>query len=144
MPNRQRYDINAEWDDPFEHRTERRAAKRYRSKFKLKVSVPIEGTGEQLIGLSILRDLSFQGGNIQTKHDLEEGQRVNLAFPTAICPKEMGMPRSFWGPATVKHKHAADNGSWRVGVQFGEAFLENMLFARFVEYLQSLSAVMTS
>ena len=144
MPNKQRYDINAEWDDPTEHRSERRAVPRYKTKYKIKLSTPVAESSEHLVGVSVLRNLSMHGAFVQTKHDLHVGDRPSIAVHTEICPKEMGMPRAFWGPVEVHHREEGPNDTILVGVSFAEGFTQDMEFARFIEYLLSISSVMAS
>ena len=144
MPNKQRYDINAEWDDPTEHSSERRSVSRYKTKYKIKVSTPVKESSEYLVGVSVLRNLSMRGAFVQTKHDLDVGDRPSVAVHTEVCPKEMGMPRAFWGPVEVRHRQEGKNGTVLVGVSFGEGLIQDMEFARFIEYLLSISSVMST
>ena len=137
-----RYDINAEWDDPYERQAERRTVRRFPAKYKVRISVPLENQQGQLVGVSVVRDVSLRGILVQTKHELAVGQRIKLAIPTKGCTPDMMMPRSFWGMVDVRHLRVS-GADTLVGLVFGEEFLQDMDFARFIEYLQSLSSVMS-
>lgn len=143
MAQRQIYDVNAEWDDPFERTTERRASSRYKSKFKISLSVDDPEKG-RLVGPALARDISVHGAKVITKHKLQAGQSVTVAIPTDLCPASMGLPKAFMGTGEVIRAEASDERKMLAAISFGDTFTGNMEFAVFVEYLRSISAVLSS
>lgn len=144
MARRKSYDIHAEWDDPFERRTDRRQYGRCKSNFKLSVTTDNGQAKGRMVGPAVLLNVSVGGALALTKHDLRAGQRVRVSFPTDFCPDSMGMPREFLGHAEVMRVGAVDERKWLVGLRFGPAFTENMEFAVYMEYVQSISSVTVS
>lgn len=144
MARRKRYDIHAEWDDPFERKTDRRLSRRWKSNFTFSVTVDDGRAKRRMVGPAVLLNASMGGGLALTKHDLRKGQRVLSSFPTDFCPESMGMPREFQGHAEVMRVEAVDERKRLVGLRFGPAFTENMEFGVFMEYVQSISSVMAS
>ncbi len=143
MAQRQIYDVNAEWDDPFERTSERRATSRYKSRFEISLSVDDPEKGH-LVGPALARDISVHGAKVITKHKLEAGQSVTVAIPTDICPASMGLPKAFMGTGEVLRAEAVDGSKMLAAISFGDSFSGNMEFAVFVEYLYSISAVLSS
>ena len=143
MAQRQIYDVNAEWDDPFERTSERRASSRYKSKFKISLSVDDPEKG-RLVGPALARNISVHGAKVITKHKLKVGQSVTVAIPTDLCPASMGLPKAFMGTGEVIRAEASDEGKMLAAISFGDNFTGNMEFAVFVEYLYSISAVLSS
>lgn len=142
MPNKQVYDINAQWDDPYERRPEARSVGRFSAKFRVKVYV--QTSRGNLVGPGLVQDLSISGISVITKHELKRGQRVTIKIPTTLCPESMGMPRAFTGQAdTVRIKDLGDKKSL-VAFKFLPELAENMEFVVFLDYLGSISSVMTS
>ena len=143
MAQRQIYDVNAEWDDPFERTSERRASSRPESKCKLSLTVDAPEKG-RLVGPALAGEMSVHGAKVITKHKLEVGQRVTVAIPTDLCPPSMGLPKAFMGTGEVIRVEASDDRKMLAAISFGDTFTGNMEFAVFVEYLYSISAVLTS
>lgn len=144
MSPRQAYNIDAEWDDPFERQAEQRASGRCRAAFKLTITADDERLKGRLVGPGLVKNMSLTGAFLVTKHRLEPGQRVTVAISTDFCPDHMGLPGAFIGPAEVVRLEPSQGRTVLVGLQFGEVFSENMDFAVFQDYLQSISQVMAS
>lgn len=142
VPNKQVYDLNADWDDPYDRRPEARNVGRFSTKFRVKIYV--ETPRGTLVGPGIVNDLSISGMCLVTKHELKRGQRITVKIPTAVCPDSMGMPRAFTGQAdTVRIKNLGENRSL-VALKFLPELSENMEFVVFLDYLSSIASVMTS
>lgn len=144
MARRMAYDVNAPWDDPCEKKDERRIASRAHSQFKITVTVERTSTALQLVGPGLVKDLSDTGVLMLTKHQLHAGQQVTLIIPTNFCPDSMGMPEAFLGPAEVIRVKPVDERRNLSALHFGPALSNNMEFAVFLEYLRSVSAMMTA
>ena len=143
MAQRQIYDVNAQWDDPFERPSERRASSRYKSKFEISLSVDDPEKG-RLVGPALARNISVHGAKVITKHKLQVGQSVTVAIPTDLCPASMGLPKAFMGTGEVIRVEASDERKMLAAISFGDTFTGNMEFAVFVEYLRSISTVLSS
>ena len=142
MLHRAKYDVDAQWDDPFERQEDRRDSLRYASNFRITVFVEGAVPGRRLKGPGLVKDVSLSGVRFLTKHQLAAGQEVSLALPTDICPDSMGLPSAFLGPARVIRVLNVDDRRRVAGLKFGDALSMNMDFAVFMEYLCSISSVM--
>lgn len=138
------YDVNAGWDDPFETREERRINSRTGSRFEASMAAPAQGRRGRYVGPALVRDISLEGALVLTKHQLWEGQIVTLTIPTAFCPDTLGLPASFTGTAKVERLRPFEGKRVEAALRFGEDFSRNMDFAVFVEFVQSVSRVMTT
>lgn len=139
-----RYNVDAVWDDPFEHPVNRRVAPRYETKLKLSIMVEDEERKNRLIGPGIARNISNTGILLRTKHHLKPGQRVMVAIPTTATPSETVLPESFVGAATVVRVESEDGSVIRAALRFGEALLQNIEFALYMNHLSSLAIVRAS
>lgn len=142
MSPRQTYDLNAEWDDPTEPRQEQRAAERCRAELKLTITAESKTLKGRLVGPALTKNLSLTGAFLLTKHQLVPGQTVIVAIPTDFCPDNLGLPGAFIGSAQVARVEPSGDKTTLVGLQFSEAFSENMDFAVLFDYLQSISRLM--
>jgi hypothetical protein len=128
---------HAEWSEPPEPRKERREAERYTVTLKLSVSTDDAPNGSVLVAPATVRNISRVGVLVETKQRLQSGQQVTLAIPTGQCPDGMRMPEAFVGPATAMRVIEAEHRCQWAGLRFGDAFLQNMEFGMFIEFLQS-------
>lgn len=131
------YDVNAAWDDPFEHLEDRRTGQRFKLHFEVTVVANAPGFHGPLVGPGIVRNLSIGGILLVTKHQLDMGQWVSLTIPTDICSDADCFPSAFSGSAEVERIQPVKNRCTLVALRFGEAFTENMDFMMFVERLQA-------
>lgn len=138
-----RYDVNAEWVDPFEPPPQRRSAERFRFRIKLSITVESEGGKARLIGPGIVKDLSLMGAYLVTKHDLSPGQRITVAVPTQHYPVGKILPAYFVGPAEVVRVEPDKENRIKAAIKFGEALTQNMDFAVFVNSLQEIREAFT-
>ena len=137
-----RYNVNAVWDDPFEHMKERRRARRFRIMLRISLTAENAQTGHRMVGPCVVQDISLTGLCAVTKHKLTLGQTVSLAIPTAKCPLSMCLPAEFQGVARVIRIAPIDTGRSVVALQFGDAFQNDMDFAMFIDFLESIARVM--
>lgn len=138
MPNRTKYDINAEWDDPFEHLDDRRASARCSEEFKIKIAVQVANHAEPLVGEAVVQNISLNGVFCKTKHHLTVGQEVQLAIYTHDYPTSQPLPRKFIGSASVIRIVEEDDVQ-KVALAFGVDLAENMTFTLFIENLRRIS-----
>ncbi len=95
-----------------------------------------------MVGPCVVQDISLGGVNALTKHKLTLGQTVQLAIPTAKCPPGMCLPEEFIGPAKVVRIAPIDTGRSIVALRFSDELQNNMEFAVFIDFLESVSRVM--
>lgn len=138
------YNIHAEWDDPYDHQRERRISARLKAKFRLSLSVDSGNGPGHLVGPGIVQNMSEGGVSVLTKHSLRPGQTVHIEVPTHFCPPDMCLPDRFEGEGDVIRVDDLGERKSLVGIRLGEAFSENMEFAVFVDYVRSVSKVMSS
>ena len=138
MPNRTKYDVNAEWDDPFDHLDERRASARCQEEFKIKIAIQVANHAEPLVGEAVVQNISLNGLFCKTKHNLSVDQEVQLAIHTQDYPASQPLPRKFIGSARVIRIVEEDEVQ-KVGLAFGVDLAENMTFTLFIENLRRLS-----
>ncbi|MBX7259674.1 MAG: PilZ domain-containing protein [Candidatus Hydrogenedentes bacterium] len=139
-----RYNVDAVWDDPFEHPVNRRVAPRYDSKIKLSIMVEDEDRKNRLIGPGIARNISSTGILLRTKHQLKPGQRVMVSIPTSQIQSEAVLPESFVGNATVVRVEAEDGSIMKAALRFGEALLQNFEFSMYMNQLTNLAITRAS
>jgi hypothetical protein len=132
-----RYNVEAQWDDPFEPRDERRGNERLSIKLKVLISVSAEDSRHTLRGPGIVADLSQNGMFVITKHVLKPLQRIMLEIPTHMSLASGCLPEAFVGTATVVRVQQLNEKRYAVALQFGEVFSQNMEFALFVKSLQT-------
>ena len=133
-----KYNVNAKWDDPFDHQNDRRSTDRFDFRIKMSIAVGMEGSRSRLVGPGIVRNLSLTGACLVTKHKLVEGQRITLAIPTKRFPVAECLPAYFLGTAVVVRIEPRDDATSRVAIKFGDAFTQNMDFSVFIRSLQSV------
>jgi len=135
------YDTDTPWEDPFDPSPERRDTKRFKTQLKVNIAVDTEAKHKRLVGPGLVKNISVDGAYVLTKHQLVEGQHVTLAVPTSICPPDMGMPRAFVGPATVRRVEPLEERRSHVGLELSESFSSSMDFAIWVDYIQTHTGV---
>jgi len=138
MRKMSRYNVNAKWDDPYDHPDDRRGADRFDFRIKLSIAVGMDGSRSRLVGPGIVRDISLTGACLVTKHKLVEGQRITVAIPTKRYPVAECLPAYFMGTADVVRVEPRDESSIRVAIKFGDAFAQNMDFSVFIRSLQAV------
>jgi hypothetical protein len=131
-----RYDTNAEWDDPFDEHRDNRKSPRFDIRMAASIAVRDVSSQQSLRGRGLVRNMSYTGIRLATKHHLYRGQEVTLAVSTKHCPDSVCLPRTFVGPAEVVRVEQGRGGCSEVALRFGEPFLQNMEFAVFVDSLQ--------
>ena len=134
-----RYDVKAEWDDPFEEHEERRSTDRIDVRIKVSIAVKVEGHTTLLRGPGIVRNISPTGMCVVTTHVLEPGQHVMLQVPTESCPSGLCLPETFEGTAEVIRVLPDKKNRMVAAFRFGDALIGNMEFAMFVEIFQELA-----
>lgn len=138
-----RYDIESDWDDPFEKVDERRQVPRFNANnTKIMIAVESGSARRNLVGPGILHDMSEGGIYCVTKHHLAEGHDVTLRFGTEMCPAEMCLPKSFYGAGKVIRTAPDEEDRMFAGIMFGNELKQNMEFSLFVQHLET--AALTS
>lgn len=132
------YNVNATWDDPYDHLDERRESERFDFRIKLSIAVNHDGSRSRLVGPGIVRNVSLSGASLVTKHALVPGQRITLAIPTKRFKMAEILPAYFMGTADVVRVERRDDGTMRAAIKFGEAFTQNMDFSVFIRSLHSV------
>ncbi|MBI4558288.1 MAG: PilZ domain-containing protein [Candidatus Hydrogenedentes bacterium] len=132
------YTIDMTWDDPYEHREDRRKTPRAEWKRKISIAVDNPAGKGRLVGPGLVMNLSSHGVLVNTKHRLQPQQPVTVAMPTEPAPNDMCLPEVFAGPATVVRVEALDDRHFRVALRFGETLSQNMEFAMFVDFMQTV------
>ncbi len=141
MPNTPPYDIDAVWDDPFDHPPERRAEARFDVRLKIKIAVKVADNEKPLVGIARVRNVSTQGVYCLTKHRLSVGQEVKLQFFTQGSPADSGVARQLLGTGRVVRIDPVDRRRSNVAIQFDNDLSENIEFAIFADYLKSISGM---
>ncbi|MFA6240217.1 MAG: PilZ domain-containing protein [Candidatus Hydrogenedentales bacterium] len=134
-----RYNVDAVWDDPFDHPVNRRVAPRYDMKLKLSIMVEGQDRKERLVGPGVARNISSTGILLRTKHQLQPGQRVMVAIPTEQTPAGTVLPATFVGNATVVRVEVEDGSIMRAALRFGETLLQNIEFSMYMNHLTSVA-----
>ncbi len=141
MAGRIKYDINAEWDDPYEHLEDRRKTDRCVENVTIKIAVQVENHADPLVGQGLVLNISQTGMLCRTKHRLTVGQDIQLSIPTQGYSGTEPLPRKFIGSAKVARVITVDDTVQNVGLEFGSALSDNMSFAIFIETLQAISSM---
>jgi hypothetical protein len=139
MRRKSKYNLDAKWDDPFEHKDERRTKERCPERIKIKIGVRVDGQSSLLVGAAIVSNISQGGMLCKTKHQLHEGQEVFLSIPTKEYSKSKDFPLKFIGAAKVSRIDGVEEGVMEVGLNFGADLSEDMSFSLFIEALQSIA-----
>ncbi len=134
-----RYDIESDWDDPFEHRDEQRKTRRFESDLKIMIALESGSARRNLVGPGILRDMSEGGVFCVTKHQLSPGNDLTLRFSTEMCPPDMCLPKTFYGSAKVVRTEPDAEDRMFAGIAFGDALMQNMEFSLYVQHLEALA-----
>ena len=144
MANKIKYNVDAEWDDPFEHLKDRRASTRCTEEFKIKIAVQVANHSEPLVGQAMVQNISLCGLFCRTKHHLTVDQKVQLAIYTEDYPTDQPLPRKFIGTAKVIRLKVLEDDLQEVGLKFGNDLAEDMNFTLFIENLRTLSGLKTA
>lgn len=136
------FDTNVAWDDPTERRTERRAADRFHVPLRVSLIADVPGRKGRLVGPGKIHDLSMSGAALVTKHKLAPDARVDVSFPTDMCPDAMCLPEEFAGTARVIRSTDRGNGKSDVALAFGDALAENIQFAMYIDLLRNVAPAM--
>lgn len=133
-----RYDVDAKWDDPFEHVEERRHFARADATIRVTLVADDAKTRQRMVGPGVTENISESGMCLVTKHQLGLSQQVSLSIPTDRCPADLLMPATFEGQAEVVRVEPLSGKQNRVALRLGPQFTTNMAFAVFAEALQRL------
>lgn len=133
-----KYNVDAAWDDPYEHIEDRRSAERFDFRIKLSIAVEKQGERSRLVGPGIVRNISMTGASLVTKHKLEPGQRIAVAIPTKRFKVAECLPAAFVGAAEVVRVEPRKDSTIRASIRFGDAFTQNMDFSVFIRSLQAV------
>lgn len=146
MKNKPKYNVDEQWDDPYEHQEERRRAERRRAErcveeFKMKIGVEVEGHDKLLVGDGIVVNISQAGMLCRTKHNLKVGQEIQLAIPTKKYSTDNNFPLKFTGMGGVNRTNSITDSVNEVGIFFKSELSQNMAFSIFIESLQSIASL---
>lgn len=139
MGRKSKYNINAEWDDPYERQAERRSRERCVESFRIKMGVRVDGHKNLLVGPALVENVSQSGLLCKTKHALTEGQVVHLSISTRDYSKGKDFPLKFIGVARVVRVEPVDQNVMRAALDFGADLSEDMSFSIFIETLHSVA-----
>ena len=129
------YDTNAEWDDPFEHKDDRRKVSRFEFPMRIKIAVQDPEHKCRLIGHGNVINLSRSGLLVKTKHYVEPNSVVSIAISSKYCENSVFLPKLFLGTARVVRAEPRDHGISIVALAFGPEFEENIDFDVFIDSL---------
>ena len=136
MGQRYAYDIDSDWDDPFEKAPERRQTARLPFSAILSVRVQLPGESRPLVGPARAEDVSLIGLLALTKHQLTVGQRVTLSIPTEELGMELGLPTAFVGAATVVRVQVIEGRLTKAAFEIADYLAANMDLALFINALR--------
>jgi hypothetical protein len=139
MARNVKYDIDAEWDDPYERARERRKTPRCTTSFMMKIAVRTSESASPLVGPARIQDVSTTGVRCLTKHKLAPGENVQVAVPTGEFPDLRGLPKAFVGTARVVRSQRVDDAHSMLSMKFGPEIAEDMDFSVFWDHLNTLS-----
>jgi hypothetical protein len=140
-----RYNINAQWVDPYEQREEHRSAPRF-SLDGLRLSLAVEDASRKsrLVGPGVVENISESGAYVVTKHQLSPRQSISLSIPTTVCADNVCLPEAFFGGANVVRVEEKSEKRAGVALRFGESFSQNMEFTMFIDSLRNVATIMSS
>lgn len=138
--NKPRYDIDAEWDDPFDSKEERRATARVEAELRAQITVRATDKRGRMVGPAMGEDISISGMRTVTKHQLAPGQTVKLRIDTDGIDVPEVIAREFEGECRVLRVQRIGRRHNRVVLQFSDALSNDMDFALFVQAMQTQSA----
>jgi hypothetical protein len=141
MKRKSKYNIDEQWDDPFERQEERRKAERCVEEFKIKIGVEVEGHDKLLVGDGIVVNISQAGMLCRTKHNLKVGQEIQLAIPTKEYSTDKNFPLKFTGMGSINRTKAITDSVNEVGIFFKSELAQDMAFSIFIESLQSIASL---
>lgn len=144
MATRRAYDVDIPWDDPFDKRPEKRTATRCTTHFRVTITAKVEGRRTLLIGPGIVQTISADGAFLVTKHRLKKGQMIRLDILTDFCPDHLGFPAAFIGSCEVTRVMPGSGDRSSIAIRFGERFRQHMDFVVFLDYLDSVSSLMSA
>jgi hypothetical protein len=136
-----KYNITAEWDDPFERHGDRRKSERCAERFKIKIGVRIPEHKNLLAGTGLVQNISLEGMLCRTKHTLEVGQEIHLSIPTRDYSSAKDFPNRFVGTGHVNRVKILDGALSEVGITFDPSLSEDMSFSIFIESLQAIASL---
>lgn len=136
------FDTNVAWDDPTERREDRRRAERFHVPLRVSLTADAPARAGRLVGPGKITNLSMTGAAMVTKHKLAPEARVDVTFPTEMCPDAMCLPQEFAGSARVVRSVDRGNGKSDVALAFGDALTENIQFAMYIDLLRNVAPAM--
>lgn len=144
MGRKSKYNIDAEWDDPYERKEERRSRERCVEQFRIKMGVRVNGHKNLLVGPAMVLNVSQSGMLCKTKHTLNVGQEVHLSISTKDYSKGKDFPLKFIGTGRVARIDNVGGNVNQVALNFGSDLAEDMSFSLFIETLHSISELKAS
>ena len=141
MGRKSKYDIDAEWDDPFERKGERRFAERCPERFVIKIGVKVPEHEKILAGSGLIQNVSQLGMLCRTKHQLRAGQEVQLSIPTEDYSAGNSFPLQFLGTAQVSRLKPLEGSVVEAAFIFGSDLSEDMSFSLYIEALQFIASL---
>ena len=138
------YDVDKEWDDPFEHPGERRSSERLRVPIRVQITADAPDGKRRGRGPGIVEDISLTGTLVATKHDLRPGQRITVKVPTEPFREGLCVPDEFAGSAEVTRVRPGEGRVRYVGIRFGGEFATSIEFAMFYDQLRHVSGIVAS
>jgi hypothetical protein len=144
MARRIQYDLNAAWDDPTERAANRREVARAAAHLQIKIAVRPKSDAPRMVGTGIADNLSTRGMYCRSKHQLEQGQPVEVYISLKDCPREMGLPRALTGGGHIvwiKPEGERVTGS---AIRFDDDFADDIHLALYVDYLSAAAQAKAS
>lgn len=144
MPNRQQYNVDAIWDDPFDRPPDNRSSSRFDIRIKIKIAVQLANKSAPLVGVGLVRNISTEGVYCMTKHRLSVGQEVKLLFLADRLPSDSGVSRKIVGTGKVVRVEPPDSENRsHVAIKFDKDLGESIEFSIFSDYLRSISGLIS-
>jgi len=138
------YDVDREWDDPFDHRGDRRGSERCRVPLRVRISADAPDGKRRGHGPGLVEDISLTGALVTTKHELRPGQRIEITVPTEPFREGLCVPDEFAGTAEVVRVRPGEGRVRHAGIRFGGEFATSIEFAMFHEQLRQVSGIVVS
>ncbi len=145
MSKKRLYNVDVDWDDPYDRYVghgERRGAPRTRSRFTIRIAVDSGTPGGKLVAQGRVTDIAQGGLRVKTRHHLSPGDHVELAIPTEIVSRSMGLPKAFLAQASVTRVNQLEDDIVEAALRLEGDILGNMEYAMFMDYIRSLSGIM--
>lgn len=144
MVARRAYDVSEHWDDPYDRRPELRSPVRCATNFKAYFVPQVPGGKPLRRTKVIFQSVSTTGAYLLTAQRVTVGQSVHVRILTDFCPEHLGFPSEFSGTCRVTRVDVARKDRYRVALRFGERFNQSMDFTLFLDYLNSVSGLMSA